>query len=109
MCSTSVCAQHYAPCGSCARTGCVRDLDSATCRRFEPLADPEDALIAAALVANRGELRKARESLAAREAKHTVVELHFGLRRCLVLCVPHGESRAASAVYHSLFAARPRS
>jgi hypothetical protein len=111
VCEAAVCAQHRALCRSCGRIVCSRDLEASvcrTCRRLEPLADPDDALIAAALEANRGEPPRAKGWRAARDAAGTVVELDFGWRRRLVFTVPHGESQPATAMYHSLLGSERR-
>jgi hypothetical protein len=111
ICTQSACAEHLGSCRSCARIVCSRELEGGvcrTCRQLEPLADPDDTLIAAALEANRGEPPKAKQWRAARDAMHTIVELDFGWRRRLVVSVPHGEPRPSTAVYHSLLGAERR-
>ena len=111
VCGASTCNAHLAACRNCARHACVRDLEQGlclTCRRFEELADPDDDLIAAALEANKGEPPTAKRWRSARDARHTVVELDLGWRRRLVFSVLHGESRPATALYHSLLGSERR-
>jgi hypothetical protein len=111
VCSASICDAHLAACRNCARHACVRDLEHGlclTCRRLEELADPEDSLIAAALEANKGEPPTAKRWRSARDGRDTVVELDLGWRRRLVFSVRHGESRPATALYHSLLGSERR-
>lgn len=111
VCAKQACDVHLKTCSSCARSVCASDVEGGmcrTCRRLEPITDPADELIAAAVAANKGEPPKAKAWRAARDARDTVVELDLGWKRRLVFAETHGESRPVTAVYYSLFGTERR-
>jgi hypothetical protein len=111
VCDRRACGAHRKVCTSCAREVCAADLATGVCRTCRSLvvtADPEDELIAAAIIANKGEPAKARTWRTARDTRDTVVELDLGWRRKLVFTVPHGESKPGTAIYSSLFGVERR-
>jgi hypothetical protein len=109
VCGKPTCKGHQAACSHCARRVCVRDVAEAkclTCRRLEEVAEPTELLIEAAIVANGGEVPKARTWRTAQDGSGTVVELELGWTKRLVLFVPHGEGRPRTVVQHHLFGSK---
>lgn len=105
VCARSACDKHRMACVSCARQVCVRDVEKdtcLTCTRLSSVADLEDNLIQAAIVANAGEPLKAREWRMARDAGGSVVQAELGWARRLIFTVPHGDTRPQTVVRRSL-------
>ena len=109
VCGKAACETHRVACGSCARQVCIRDLERErclTCGRLEPVADPGDDLIQAALAANNGEPPKGKQWRTARDKAGTVVEIDLGWTRRLVFTIRHGELRPQTVVQHSLLGSK---
>jgi hypothetical protein len=111
-CTRLSCATHMRRCLNCYRTVCSAEYRAAdsrncsTCAKLEPVSDPPDALISAAVALRGADGPKAKSWKVSRDATHMVVELDFGWTRRLVFTVPHGDDRASSAVSHSMLGSR---
>jgi hypothetical protein len=114
VCGKDACAQHRAACGYCGRHVCAADWQQqsrrcATCAQLAAIAEPPEAVIAAArVVTGGGGPRASRAWRMARDRSHLVVELDLGLRRKAVFTLRHGESVPDSVVRHSLLGSKQR-
>lgn len=106
-CGRLACASHTRKCPSCARPVCAGELgrmDRAckTCRSLAETADPADALVQAAVAAQKGQAVAGRRWRTARDASHTVVEIDLGWTRKVVFTVRHGDSVPETVVRSSV-------
>jgi len=114
VCGKDACAQHRAACAYCGRQVCTADWQQqsrrcATCAQLAAIADPPEAVIAAArAVTGGGGPKASRAWRMARDRSHLVVELDLGLRRRAVFTLRHGESVPDSVVRHSLLGSKQR-
>jgi hypothetical protein len=109
VCSFSVCESHVSECGHCGRTACASDVISGRCRTCARLAtnwEPDDELMACAIVANGGEAIGKGTWRTARDSQHTVVEIERGWTRRLVFAVRHGDTSPDTIFRHSALGAR---
>lgn len=106
-CGRTTCREHTRECTNCKRLVCAQDFDDqkpkvcATCGKLEPVAQPSDAILFAAIELRGDDAGAPRAWKIARDARHMLAELELGWTRRIVMAVAHGEQRAQHAVSHS--------
>ena len=71
-----------------------------TCTQLKEITEPSDALVAAVTTALGGEQRPSRWKTA-RDATHTIVEVHLGWTRRVVIAIRHSDNVAEIGKTHS--------
>jgi hypothetical protein len=113
VCAKPTCKAHVRNCASCGRTVCVADLRNPssphkkciTCSQLRETAEPDDHVIDAVAAALGGG-QKPKRWRTARDATHTVVEVHLGWTRRLVLAVRHADNVADTGRRRSVISSK---
>jgi hypothetical protein len=115
VCTRAACKSHVRACGWCGRGVCLSDFKTmnsncVTCTQLKELTEPSDALIetVATTLDNRQRPTKMKS---ARDATHTIVEVHLGWTRRVVLAIRHSDGVAEIGKTHSAVGSKklPRS
>ncbi len=113
VCAKTMCKKHAVECHSCGRVFCIRDQSSKggtclTCTRLSEIADPDDVVIDASILANRGDPVSAKRWRQAQDSGHIVAEADLGWRRLLVFTIRHGDVHPDTVISHGLFGLRSK-
>ena len=105
VCAKAACKLHVRACEWCGRTICFSDFKSMrsnclTCSQLAEVAEPSEELAAAVAKALDSEQRPSHWKTA-RDATHTIVEVHLGWTRRVVLLVRHSDNVAEIGKIHS--------
>ncbi|HKW45899.1 MAG TPA: hypothetical protein VJN70_00580, partial [Gemmatimonadaceae bacterium] len=105
VCAKPTCKSHVRACAWCGRTICLSDFKSMhsnclTCTQLKDLAEPSESLIAAVAKALEIDQRPSRWKTAS-DATHTIVEVHVGWTRRVVLAIRHADNGVEIGKTHS--------
>jgi hypothetical protein len=105
VCAKATCQSHVRACDWCGRAICLTDFKSMksnclTCSQLKDIAEPSDALVAAVATPLGSEQRPSRWKTA-RDATHTIVEVHLGWTRRVVIAIRHNDNVAEIGKTHS--------
>ena len=108
VCERRACARHMRSCRTCGRMVCRAELEGvvmtdrcSTCRALKVTAEPSDAVLSAAIVANGGVPPSVKEWRTAHDATHLVVEMGHGWTRRTVFAMRHGATEPETVMAHS--------
>ena len=110
VCAKAACKSHVRTCEWCGRTICFSDFKSMhshclTCAQLKEVAEPSEELVAAVLKALQSDQHPSHWK-SARDATHTIVEVHLGWTRRVVLAIRHSDNGAEIGKTHSAVASK---
>jgi hypothetical protein len=105
VCARAACKSHVRTCEWCGRAICFSDFKSMhshclTCTQLKEAVEPSEALVAAVAKALESDQRPTHWKTA-RDATHTIVEVHLGWTRRVVLAIRHSDNGTEIGKTHS--------